>query len=1582
MGRLRFFLFFICLLFVISICPAVAADKPNAPLPQSITVAAGASYPPFYFLNNKKLPDGFLVDLWRLWSRQTGVPVVFKTGPFNQTLQWVRQGEVNAHAGCFFSEQRAEYLDFAAPLAKVDTSIFFQKDIYGIDGVHDLQGFEVGVVRGDYAQTYLQERAPAVRLVLFDDNKDLFQALVANRIKVFVCDTPVALYFLNKNNKLSEFNYNPSRPVYSNTYTAAVRKGDSALAALLKTGFSRIDPNQIQAVRDRWFNPATTTTKDSLTIAADRNFRPFTWLTSEGRPSGILIDLWRLWSSKTGRRINFLFGDRMQSIYYLRDGRANIHAGLFKTEGEGIVDFSLPVFPAEVDYFYPSGNKEPNLSDMSGRRVGVFIDSVYADLLSDLIPNALILAYRNYDEMMVDLAKGRLDGVADVALTVTAALHRLGLAGRAVRHPHPLAVKTIYAAAPKGNEELMNVVNQGLRDIPQSDIVGIEQQWVPAPEMRRYQLLIQQFRLSPEEKTWLAAHKTIRLGPAPDNMPFEGFDANGEFQGISSGYTALIGQMMNVAMTTVKTSSPEEMRDQILNGNIDVLPGLIATPERAEYLSFTRPYLSLPSVLITKQDHPVITGLTDMRRRRVAVVKGDPVEAYIRKNHPKINLVSVDSPEEGLRAVAAGEVEACLDNRIGAQYRMRKEGIKGLYAAADTKFVAELAMGVRKDWPELLAILEKALQSLTAEQKSLITNRWLNVQFQERINWGPIITFGGIAAAVLAMIIAVIIVWNRRLAKEVDQRKAAEDRFRTMAASVPGSLIQIRGWSDGKWEYVYLSAKCADFFEAPPEQVIADQIRLNWLPEDRDRIDREIKTALAKKTTFNLVGRIISSSGRQKWIRITTAPGSTKDGATTYNGFILDITERKQAEKEYLASERKIKAMSQAVDDALIMIDSRGRVLFWNQAAEKLFGYKEEEALGLDFHSMAAPDEYHDRIAAGLPVFAETGRGPVLGVTTEIAARNRQGSEFPVEVTLSSFQLDEEWYAVGTVRDISARKRAEEEIKQSREDFRIIADYTYDWEGWHNPEGELLWVNPAVERITGYSVDECMAMPDYPLPLIHPEDRKIWLASLEQAKAGQDGTNVSFRTTNRTGREYWISLSWNPVRDSDGVFTGFRTSARDFTEQKLAVDQLRFTQYTVDKAVQSVFWLDPDAGTFTYVNDAACRTLDYSREELLSMTLPQIDLNLTSETMNQYIDKIRKNRVVQQETTLHTAAGLYLDVECSAYLAAHGDKEVVIIFAKDITEEKLAAEALRESEERSRMLLRSVDEGIFGVDPDGRVTFINPAALRMLDFREDELRGRKIHDLIHHSREDGSEYPLAECPMYMSSSRGTTHKVDNEVLWTKKGSCFPVDYSSTPIRQGEKILGAVITFRDITEQQEAARQIEENRSRLETALEASNTGLWDWRPRDGEHYLSDQWFRQLGYARSEFQDIEDPLLHLMHPDDREGFNEAMKSYSGGNVDAYSQEFRLKAKDGSWKWILSRGRILERDKSGDLRRLIGVHLDMTASKQAAQEMQENLDELERFNRLVVGRELKMIQLKEEINGLLEKLGRKQRYKIVE
>jgi two-component system sensor histidine kinase/response regulator len=147
------------------------------------------------------------------------------------------------------------------------------------------------------------------------------------------------------------------------------------------------------------------------------------------------------------------------------------------------------------------------------------------------------------------------------------------------------------------------------------------------------------------------------------------------------------------------------------------------------------------------------------------------------------------------------------------------------------------------------------------------------------------------------------------------------------------------------------------------------------------------------------------------------------------------------------------------------------------------------------------------------------------------------------------------------------------------------------------------------------------------------------------------------------------------------------------------------------------------------------------------------------------------------------------------------------------------------AEERSRLLLDSVGEGIFGVDTEGSVTFLNPSGEKLLGWSADELIGRPVHAVIHHTRADGSEYPVEDCPMHHSFSEGSTHHVDDEVLWRKDGSSFEVEYSSVPIRKDEQIVGAVVTFRDISDLKRLAEDLRAAKEQADLANKAKSDFL-------------------------------------------------------------------------------------------------------------------------------------------------------------
>jgi diguanylate cyclase (GGDEF)-like protein/PAS domain S-box-containing protein len=223
-------------------------------------------------------------------------------------------------------------------------------------------------------------------------------------------------------------------------------------------------------------------------------------------------------------------------------------------------------------------------------------------------------------------------------------------------------------------------------------------------------------------------------------------------------------------------------------------------------------------------------------------------------------------------------------------------------------------------------------------------------------------------------------------------------------------------------------------------------------------------------------------------------------------------------------------------------------------------------------------------------------------------------------------------------------------------------------------------------------------------------------------------------------------------------------------------------------------------------------------------------------------------------------------------------------------------EAIRQSEESKRLLLHAAGEGIFGVDATGQATFINPAALRMLGFAGEEMLGQSVHDLIHHSHEDGSNYPVEDCPMYASYTKATERHVTDEVLWRKDGSSFPVEYSSMPITKDGKVMGAVVTFKDITERKLLEEKIRQSEERYRTIIEQMDDGYFETDLRGDFTFVNDAECRNLGYPREELLGMN----RKQYTDEKNAkilyrlFNEVYKT----GVPIKAHDLELTKKDGT------------------------------------------------------------------------------------
>ncbi len=255
--------------------------------------------------------------------------------------------------------------------------------------------------------------------------------------------------------------------------------------------------------------------------------------------------------------------------------------------------------------------------------------------------------------------------------------------------------------------------------------------------------------------------------------------------------------------------------------------------------------------------------------------------------------------------------------------------------------------------------------------------------------------------------------------------------------------------------------------------------------------------------------------------------------------------------------------------------------------------------------------------------------------------------------------------------------------------------------------------------------------------------------------------------------------------------------------------------------------IDPYNDKLIATNDESIRLLGYDSQHIHQVRISRIFKSSFTDLVVFTQAVIEQGKSWSNELTCLTATNDIISVEisgscynennqvflililrdCNALQRQRSNAEVTSLYRHGLSKWKTIEAVFEEIERENQLILTAVGEGIYGVNANGETTFVNPAAERMLGWPVDELIGRSIHAAIHHTHINGKHYHSSKCPIYASTHDGEVHHIDNEVFWRKDGSCFPVEYTSTPIRDNGRLVGAVVIFRDISERKQSDEKL-------------------------------------------------------------------------------------------------------------------------------------------------------------------------------
>lgn len=630
--------------------------------------------------------------------------------------------------------------------------------------------------------------------------------------------------------------------------------------------------------------------------------------------------------------------------------------------------------------------------------------------------------------------------------------------------------------------------------------------------------------------------------------------------------------------------------------------------------------------------------------------------------------------------------------------------------------------------------------------------------------------------------------------REVEQAVKEQEGLLRSVVETAGDAIFMKD-ADGR--YLLINSFGASVIGKPAEEIIGKNDLELFPTETALRIMADDRRVLAGTQAHHLE-TIIPFNGEPRTFSSVKTPHRDYTGKNAgLVGIARDMTILKKTEEALRISEERFKIAFRSSPHPVIITElASGRCLEVNDASLKLFGYDREEVIGQTTITLGLWPSPEDRAR-----FFQQLREDGAIRNREISLRTKDRKARELLVSSEVIELNGTSCLITVGHDITEHKQAEAALRESEERFaKAFRSSPYPIVISELESGLCLDANDAAIHMFGYRREEVAGQTVDQLGLWPtPDHRRRFIAQLKKMGAVR---NVEASLRMKSG-EYRHCLTSAEQIELNGK-TCMVTIGLDVTEQRRAEQALRLTQFAVDHGADMAFWIDSEA-RLLYVNDAACQRLGYSRDELLSMTVADIDPDYQLAIWPQHWNELRKEGRLRFESRQRAKTGEIYPTEIVANYVSFEGKEYNFAFVRDISDQKRAETALRDSETRMHRFVADAPVGLVILGPDRRLIKANKAFCELTGYAEHEVLG-KTYELYTHPEDLPSNLALTD-----EFYQGTRSECTFEKRYVRKsGEIIWVSVKATrvelPGHPGPLLLAAV---QDITEQKLATEEREQ-----------------------------------------------------------------------------------------------------------------------------------------------------------------------------
>ncbi len=536
-----------------------------------------------------------------------------------------------------------------------------------------------------------------------------------------------------------------------------------------------VTPLELTLVEKKWIEA-----HPQITVGGGVEWAPFNFVNDEDKYDGIANDYLKLIGKKTG--LNFVIETRStwkENLDRFKNAELDLlPAVYYEKEREQYGNFSSSYFKMREFIFFLEERKDiQNIDSLEGLTVAIPKGYATIGRLKDLHKNIIIMETETILDAIQAVMNSKADALIEGQAVISYIMQENMITGLKGVPQTAFDPSYIYFLIAKDKPVLLEIIQKALKSISSKEIRQIKKQWLQS------ELLKDSVRINftETEIEWIKKHPSVNFTGDPNWLPFEAFTKEGEYIGIVADILNIIEDQTHINFNKIPTKTWAESVSLLKSGKVDMLTETTDSSLGKDFL-FTRSFLPNPIVVIMQEDNSYVDTLNQLKKRRIALIKGYGYVDKIKEKYPDHNFYDVENIQEGLSSVAEGKYDAMLTTMALGSYTIREMQLSNLRVVGKTEFLTQLGFAINREYAPLVDIINKV--RVDEQTKQDILGKWVSQEYVEKTDYTLIWQIAGVAL----LIIFGTLFWGWWLRREIARRIVLEKKLAEVNKQITDSI--------------------------------------------------------------------------------------------------------------------------------------------------------------------------------------------------------------------------------------------------------------------------------------------------------------------------------------------------------------------------------------------------------------------------------------------------------------------------------------------------------------------------------------------------------------------------------------------------------------------------------------------------------------------------------------------------------------------------------------------------------------------------------------------------------------------------